>query len=399
MGSSKLKVNVARFASENASFLATMNMAGGSNLEELAGKNHVQHQRNNQAFIKDGGGKLFSDLFPKDYGVKAGNSSAQVSKGKMVEALEQTTTFQELNGKAVVGRCLNLLTMNNLFSHMTKAGVLDFSLSYLGGLYMLVKFSSTENCNELVCNHGVWSQWFSSFDHWISQSPAFEKIAWLKVVGVPIHLLVDEVYDSIAKNFGKIIHASQRSSEDNDLSVNCIGVLTGVGTRIAEEVTLKWKDKLFKVWVEEETTGWVPECLKEDGYSEDERSSQFRFDDRENDQSSDRKESPEKSVRGTSVEAQKVLNVHGDVPVPEEPCSAHVVNVPKDYNDVSVPMQKGGEFSEAGGEEFLSSHMQGRLGCSPLNPVGGENSGGPTCQVLMWVALKIKGRDLKSPRY
>ncbi|MFS7913705.1 hypothetical protein Hanom_Chr02g00144791 [Helianthus anomalus] len=98
---------------------------------------------------------------------------------------------------------------------------------------------------------------------WTGQSLPFERIAWLKVLGVRVHLAVDNIYDSIAGHFGKVLHASQRTS------VIYIGVLVGDGVRIAEQVTLKWKYKQFRVWVEVETADWIPDCL-EDGESSEE---------------------------------------------------------------------------------------------------------------------------------
>ncbi|KAF5817356.1 hypothetical protein HanXRQr2_Chr02g0052051 [Helianthus annuus] len=187
----------------------------------------------------------------------------------MVEAHENILAFQELIGSAAVGRCSNLMILNSLFSLMTKAGVGEFSVSYLGGLYVLVKLQDEERCNSFIGNHALWENWFSSLDHWNGQSLPFERIAWLRVVGVPLHLAVDEVYDSIARHFGKIIHASERSSEDIDLSVNCIGVLRGDGDRIAEVVSLIWKDRRFKIWVEEVAEEWTPEGLENDGTESD----------------------------------------------------------------------------------------------------------------------------------
>ncbi|MFS7955583.1 hypothetical protein Hanom_Chr07g00644331 [Helianthus anomalus] len=89
------------------------------------------------------------------------------------------------------------------------------------------------------------------------------------MLGVPVHLAVDSVFDSIAEKFGKIVHASSRSVEDGDMSVNCIGLLVGEGKRIVELVDLKWEDKAFRVWVEEETADWVPDCLDDEESSEE----------------------------------------------------------------------------------------------------------------------------------
>ncbi|KAJ0776316.1 putative RNA recognition motif domain, nucleotide-binding alpha-beta plait domain superfamily [Helianthus annuus] len=269
MGDSKLKVNIARFATENVGLLDAAETRKKDAPDLQKGGNHVNQQFRNNDFIKEGGGRLFSDLFVKGNGASGGVSSSLPKEGIMVEAHENILAFQELIGSAAVGRCSNLMILNSLFSLMTKAGVGEFSVSYLGGLYVLVKLQDEERCNSFIGNHALWENWFSSLDHWNGQSLPFERIAWLRVVGVPLHLAVDEVYDSIARHFGKIIHASERSSEDIDLSVNCIGVLRGDGDRIAEVVSLIWKDRRFKIWVEEVAEEWTPEGLENDGTESD----------------------------------------------------------------------------------------------------------------------------------
>ncbi|KAJ0522978.1 hypothetical protein HanIR_Chr10g0488731 [Helianthus annuus] len=220
--------------------------------------------------------------------------------------------FKELSGKALVGRCANIKMLNNIKSVLIEAGIQNFSLSYLGGMSVLVKFSNEEDSNSLVGSFDRWKNWFSTLDCWMGQSMPFERIAWIKFFGVPIHLAVDEIYDSIAGRFGKVIHASQRSSEDSDLSVNCIGVLIGDGTRIAEESTIKWKDRMYKVWVEEELADWIPKCLESKEPSEEEAfSSQFIVAEKDGIPASHREESKEgRKGIGSSSEVHGSLRVH-----------------------------------------------------------------------------------------
>ncbi|KAJ0606110.1 hypothetical protein HanHA300_Chr02g0070441 [Helianthus annuus] len=137
-----------------------------------------------------------------------------------------------------------------------------------GGLHILLKFPDEVSCSSFVTNNDLWNKWFAVLDVWLGQSLPFERIAWINMIGVPIHLAVGNVYDSIVSRFGKVIHGSNRSVADSDLSVNCVGVLVGEGARINEQVDLRWDNKSYRVWVEEEVTGWVPDCLDVDDTSE-----------------------------------------------------------------------------------------------------------------------------------
>ncbi|KAJ0790378.1 hypothetical protein HanPI659440_Chr05g0214771 [Helianthus annuus] len=284
MGNSKLKANVARFAAENVGILDSLEAKGKRQPQSQSGK-VGNGQFDSQVFVSNRGGKLFSELFKvgeKGVGSNPGGGEGFKSEGKVIEIPDNTQACGELNGKALVGRCINLHIINNRKEVLSGAGILDYSLSFLGGLSVLVKFSSVEECNSFIASYDRWKQWFTSLDHWMGQSLPFERLAWIKIYGVLIHLAVDEVFESIARQFGKVIQASQRTSEDVDLSVNCIGVLVGEGHRINNQIIIRWKDKSFRVWVEEDLVDWIPDCLSEEEPSgDDEVSSQFVFDDQD----------------------------------------------------------------------------------------------------------------------
>ncbi|KAF5798863.1 hypothetical protein HanXRQr2_Chr07g0297901 [Helianthus annuus] len=357
MGNSKLIVNIARFAVENAglfdnSFAQKKDIPAAPPVE-----NRAKEQVRNQAFIKDGGGRLFSDLFRNGGQEKRGSSSKLHQEGSVVEVHDSILAFQEIVGLAAVGKCKNLKILNNLSSLVSKAGGGEFSLSYLGGLSVLFKFASEENCNKFVCNHLLWQDWLSSLDHWNGQSLPFERIAWLRVIGVPIHLAADKVFDSIARKFGKVIHGSQRSPEDVDLSSNCIGVLRGDGVRIAEEISLIWKDKRFIVWVEEEMAEWIPDGFGEEDLGEEEvdssedirKSSEFHFDDSEAQKVAKNVQEPAKSFNDPLVEMHGDPSLHGEVSTRSGECNncsynngTNLGGIPEVFPDAQNPFNDGG---------------------------------------------------------
>ncbi|MFS8023170.1 hypothetical protein Hanom_Chr16g01448331 [Helianthus anomalus] len=45
------------------------------------------------------------------------------------------------------------------------------------------------------------------------------------------------------------------------MSVSRIGLLVGEVRMIHDQVTLQWKDKLFRVWIEEEFSDWVHDSV------------------------------------------------------------------------------------------------------------------------------------------
>ncbi|MFS7991078.1 putative RNA-directed DNA polymerase [Helianthus anomalus] len=96
---------------------------------------------------------------------------------------------------------------------------------------------------------------------WEGQSLPFERVAWLRFLGVPLHLVDPDVLTMVGKEFGKVLHVQKSFGEDKDLSVVRVGVLAGDVERIKEFVSVRWKDRSYRIWVEEELDIWVPDCL------------------------------------------------------------------------------------------------------------------------------------------
>ncbi|MFS7960534.1 putative RNA recognition motif domain, nucleotide-binding alpha-beta plait domain superfamily [Helianthus anomalus] len=71
----------------------------------------------------------------------------------------------------------------------------------------------------------IWGPWFSKLEPWNGQTLPLERVAWLKLCGIPLHLLDAEVLGMIGEAFGKIVHVPKLFEEDQDLSIVRVGVL------------------------------------------------------------------------------------------------------------------------------------------------------------------------------
>ncbi|KAF5793347.1 hypothetical protein HanXRQr2_Chr09g0416441 [Helianthus annuus] len=89
----------------------------------------------------------------------------------------------------------------------------------------------------------------------------FERVAWLRLLGVLLHLVDSDVLKMVGEEFGKVLHVQKSFGEDKDLSVVRIGVLAGDVERIKEFVTVKWINRSFRIWVEKELDICVSDCL------------------------------------------------------------------------------------------------------------------------------------------
>ncbi|KAI3824186.1 hypothetical protein L1987_05636 [Smallanthus sonchifolius] len=225
MGNSKLRVNIAKFAIENAGLLGDEREVKekGPAPEPRLTRQHAQvkskvvaNQKGGMSYRDAVGGKKFKDMADRPPVNVAGDVSTG-TQDLVVEIPEDTKAFQEWHGKALVGRCVDVATLTKLNLLLGDAGFRFDSLTYLGGLAMLIKFEEEDQGMELINNTEAWSPWFSSLEVWKGQA---------------FRILVDH------------------------------------GNKIFESIHLKWKDSMVKVWVEEETRDWVPDCLEDSDSSE-----------------------------------------------------------------------------------------------------------------------------------
>ncbi|KAJ0809125.1 putative RNA recognition motif domain, nucleotide-binding alpha-beta plait domain superfamily [Helianthus annuus] len=178
---------------------------------------------------------------------------------KTVIVDNQANAFRGLHGKALVARMIDLEALKSIYLILNDICPGLGRVQYLGGLSVLISFEDNIMTSlVLEAARGVIGR-FSSVDYWEGQNFGYDHLAWLKVMGITLHLITDEVIDVVGSIFGKVAHRAKRSNSDGDLSYDYIGVLVGDGKRIGEEVTLLWRDRKFNIWVSEESGEWVPE--------------------------------------------------------------------------------------------------------------------------------------------
>ncbi|KAM0062145.1 putative RNA recognition motif domain, nucleotide-binding alpha-beta plait domain superfamily [Helianthus debilis subsp. tardiflorus] len=219
MGNFKLKINIARFAAENSGFSGG---AGSKTKEAVGPKVEVAESRQG------------TSGFPK----------------KELVVPDRTVAFSELFGKAVVRRTVDLETLVDFDRLLGIAKTKFEKIQYLGGLSILVSFVDEVVAKGFLEASQVWG--LSKLALWEGQSLSLERLAWLKLSGVPLHLSEQGVLRSIGEQFGKVLHVPVSLEDDQDLSMTRVGVLSGEVKRIHDCVNLKCKEKRYRVWVEEE---------------------------------------------------------------------------------------------------------------------------------------------------
>lgn len=251
MGKWTLKINVAWFAKENKSFSFRKKDQDGLRSENPKPRN---------IFSTFSGSNVQKGVSFKDI---LKGQSAQSTDRHQVEEIALDDSYLGISRvfkRALVARCSNLNILNSIYSILGESDRHVSFLQYLGGLNMLLVFNDEHEAGFFLRNKSIWEGWFSSLEMWIGQSIPFERVAWVGLFGIPLHLASAEVVNKVGAKIGKLVSPSVAKESDVNKSMECVGVLVGDGERVKKVFSLRWRNKIFRVWVEEKLIDWCPPC-------------------------------------------------------------------------------------------------------------------------------------------
>ncbi|KAJ0683365.1 putative RNA recognition motif domain, nucleotide-binding alpha-beta plait domain superfamily [Helianthus annuus] len=261
MGDFKLRINVARFSLENSGLAAEKE-------GPVQNKIPAEKQFGRGSFsVRDV--RSYKDVVGTSnhgnghYGAQVADSvSGSRVVDKVIVVPDRVEAFKDRHGLAVVGRAVNLETLVDIDKLLNIARISVVKVQYIGGLSLLLSFHDEESVNRFLEIKNVWDPRFTKLDIWRGQSLPLERVAWLKLNGVPLHLLDFDVLSQVGEMFGRVLHVPRSVEDDQDLSFVRVGVLVSQSGLLKDEVTLKWKNKSFRIGVEEDCEVWVPDCLQ-----------------------------------------------------------------------------------------------------------------------------------------
>ncbi|KAK1413002.1 hypothetical protein QVD17_34682 [Tagetes erecta] len=159
------------------------------------------------------------------------------------------------------GSLSNIQSLHNLKNIIHDAGFNDCHFKYVGGLQILIFFQSIDEAKSFFNMTNIWKPWFSHLAPWSGQIIPYERIATIRIYGVPVHLWDKFVFDSIGESIGRIVQPSDANLNHDIVSYNQVGVLINNVQRVDEEICLKWRDNTFRIWIKEDGIEWCPEFL------------------------------------------------------------------------------------------------------------------------------------------
>ncbi|KAF5797593.1 putative RNA-directed DNA polymerase [Helianthus annuus] len=221
----------------------------------------------------DGNGRCMGRSFRE---VVQNHRKEEMVKANVIELPPINTDLKKSNElKSLVGEAKDIDILNDL-KNLLREGL---SLSYLGGLKVLIHFIDEKEANDFLREEvESWEKWFSRLYVWDGTPPIFERVAWIKILGVPASLWDRHTFNKIGERYGRLLVKSEASPNDGNLAEERVAVLVNSGKRISDELLLTWKVHNINIWVEEISGQWVPNFLKDEEKEDIEESSIFRDD-------------------------------------------------------------------------------------------------------------------------
>ncbi|KAJ0524127.1 hypothetical protein HanIR_Chr10g0501141 [Helianthus annuus] len=159
-------------------------------------------------------------------------------------------------GRAVIGEALNPKAMSYIQAMLNRGGHSNVAISYTGGLQVFLVFKESGEAKGFIDNMELWRDFFTKLTFWEGQEVQDQRVACLKIEGVPLKLRDNTIFDKVGESFGRIVKNSDFSWTDTDVSHGQCWVLTGQRQRIQEVIDLSWRGNRYQVGVTEVDDGW-----------------------------------------------------------------------------------------------------------------------------------------------
>ncbi|KAF5773938.1 putative RNA-binding domain superfamily [Helianthus annuus] len=190
MGEYKLWFSIARFVLEDGEISNHQEDKSKSNAYVDTSKKVDEVHVESKKGMADYGGRSFKDML----------------MGKTITVDSHVNMFHSLHGRALVARMTDLQALKNIKITLNEICLGLGRVQYIGGLDVLISFNDAETA--VVVREATKSitEKFSVVSIWEGQALGFERLAWLKVQGIPLHLLSNEVIDTVGGVFRKVVH-------------------------------------------------------------------------------------------------------------------------------------------------------------------------------------------------
>ncbi|GJZ91854.1 RNA-directed DNA polymerase, eukaryota [Tanacetum coccineum] len=104
----------------------------------------------------------------------------------------------------VMGEVKNFSSINNLRVLLSNERFQNVKLTYLGGLWVMIKLESAKTKTKFMQHVGI-ASWFSRLCNAQSDFVSRERIAWVDIEGVPLHAWSHPTFNKIGSRWGEVM--------------------------------------------------------------------------------------------------------------------------------------------------------------------------------------------------
>ncbi|XP_042753995.1 uncharacterized protein LOC122195844 [Lactuca sativa] len=184
----------------------------------------------------------------------AGTNAVRSGNSPPIPLNAKTAMCEWIKKTLLIGEAHSLDHIANLPNHTFT----HENTRYLGGLKLGIKFGSSKEAREFLEDRPRWHEWFKWLKIDADKEVQYERLAWLRITGVPLRFWDTDNFSLIAGRYGQVIIPFDSIFDRRDLSMGNVGIITSLKNWINEEVKIYVEGETYKVGVVEYTEGWSP---------------------------------------------------------------------------------------------------------------------------------------------
>lgn len=123
---------------------------------------------------------------------------------------------------------------------------------------MLILFDNSKAAKEFRDNVSRWKEHLKWVEWGDKHEVYDDRVAWIRIVGLPLHLWGQSNFEVITQEFGKTIAPFEDIPNRVDLSHVKMGILTNRKSRINEEIHVAFENKVYTLGIIEFDEDWFP---------------------------------------------------------------------------------------------------------------------------------------------
>ncbi|KAI3737026.1 hypothetical protein L2E82_27020 [Cichorium intybus] len=157
--------------------------------------------------------------------------------------------------QTLIGELLSFDHLEKLPHLVTNGDGSLCEFKYLSGLRVWIRFASCRDRNMFIKS---WTEWFCWVDSGDIAEQTYDRIAWLKIYGLPYEFWNEDNFTKIGESFGRVIVPYSMNYAAVDISFAKIGILSKSKSPINSESLVSISGQIVKVGVVEVDFDWSP---------------------------------------------------------------------------------------------------------------------------------------------